>query len=63
MQAELSKWRHAMADRIRELLVDKADAEDIRKAAEEKIADIDQEMNKIDEALDRDGRDRSTIHG
>ena len=59
MIRELSKWHHAMSDRIRGLLVDKADTEDLRKILDEKIKGIDQELHKIDEALDKDGRERT----
>jgi len=58
MMRELSKWRNALAERIRQLMVVKADAEDLRKTADEIIKDIDEEIFKADEALDKDGRDR-----
>lgn len=63
MQAELSKWRRAMTDKYRELLVSRGDAEGEKKVIDKRIADIDHELCKIDEALDKDGRDRSTIDG
>ncbi len=61
MQEDISKWRRAAQDRIRELLVVKEDIGDARKALDKIEADIDHDIHKIDEALDRDGRDRSTI--
>lgn len=60
MQPELSKWRRAAQDRIRELLVVQGDVADLRKTLDKIDADIVHDIHKIDEALDNDGRDRST---
>lgn len=60
MRAELNKWRIALADRQREMVVLLADIEDIQKRFTEMKKAVMLEYEKIDAALDKDATDRGT---
>jgi len=61
MTRELSTWRNAMAERARQVMNLLADVHEMEKTVSRLKNELTEEYKKIDEALDRDGRDRSTI--
>ncbi len=60
MTRELNKWRLAMADRARQVMSLLADINEMEKTVSRLKNELLEEYSKIDEALDKDGRDRST---
>ena len=56
MTSELDKWRLALADKAREVMLLIGDCTELEERLARIKAGAIEEYNKIDEALDRDGR-------